>query len=50
MNQYQFLKKKPFEPLSKFEKRLNEMTQRDWKVITMVSEHGQLTILLERIK
>lgn len=50
MDKYQFLRKKPFESIAKFEKRLNEVTQRDWKAIGMITEHGQITILLERIK
>lgn len=50
MQNYQFLKKGTFETVAKFEKRLNEVAGSGWKAIGMTSDHGTITVLLEKIK
>ncbi|WP_462247941.1 hypothetical protein [Ekhidna sp.] len=48
MNNYRFLKQKAFEKIDKFEKRVNEATGQGWKIHGFTSDHGSITVLLER--
>lgn len=48
MNNYKFIKQKAFEKIDKFEKRVNETTSQGWKVNNFSSDHGSITVLLER--
>lgn len=48
MNNYKFIKQKAFEKMDKFEKRVNDATMQGWKVNSFTSDHGSLTVLLER--
>lgn len=48
MNKYQFITKGAFEKSAKFEKRLNELASSGWHAVSMASDHGQITVLMER--
>ena len=48
MPNYKFLKKKAFEKIEKFEKRVNDMAMQGWKVINFTREHGEIVVLFER--
>ena len=48
MNNYKFVKQKTFEKLDKFEKRVNDTINQGWKVNSFASDHGVITVLLER--
>lgn len=48
MNKYKFIKQKAFEKLESFEKRLQETIGQGWKVINFTSDHGSITVMLER--
>lgn len=50
MQKYHFFKRKSFEGLDKYEKRLNDFVEAGWKVISMASDSGEMIILLERVK
>lgn len=48
MNNYKFLKQKAFEKIERFEKRLQETVNQGWKVNSFTSDHGSITVMLER--
>lgn len=48
MDDYKLFPQKIFESARKFEKRLNEICQKGWKPISMSSDHGSITVLLEK--
>lgn len=48
MNNYKFIRQKAFEKIDKFEKRLNDNITQGWKVNSFASDHGSITVLLER--
>ncbi|MEO9482160.1 MAG: hypothetical protein ABJG47_01885 [Ekhidna sp.] len=48
MNNYKFIKQKAFEKMDKFEKRVNESTTQGWRINGFSSDHGSITVLLER--
>lgn len=50
MGNYKFLKRKGFESLDKFEKRINEIASQGWKVVNFTSDHGGLIVLFERVR
>lgn len=50
MNTYKFLKKKAFESMESFEKRLNEQASQGQKVVSFTQDHGGIIVLLERVK
>lgn len=50
MNNYKFLIQKTFEKVESFEKRLQEITNQGWKVVSFASDNGTLSVLLERLK
>lgn len=50
MNSYKFLKKKAFESMDSFEKKLNEQAAQGQRVVSFTQEHGSIIVLLERTK
>lgn len=48
MEEYKLFVQKTFESARAFEKRLNEICQQGWKPISITSDHGSRTILLEK--
>jgi len=50
MDQYKILGQGTFESTKSYEKRLNEFCQKGWKPISMTSDHGKKSILLEKIE
>jgi hypothetical protein len=50
MDEYKIFNQKAFESSRSFEKRLNEVCQQGWKPISITSDHGSKTILLERVE
>ncbi len=48
MNNYKFIRQKAFEKMDKFEKRVNDATMQGWKVNSIASDNGTVTVLLER--
>lgn len=50
MATYKFLSSKTFEKLTKFEKRVNEMSAQGWKAVNFTSDNGIMTVLFERIR
>jgi hypothetical protein len=48
LGKYRFFQKKAFEPLQKFETRLNEECAKGWCAVSISNDHGSLTVLLER--
>ena len=47
-SKHKFFKQKSFEKLEKFEGRLQEMITQGWNVHSFTSDHGAITVLLER--
>jgi hypothetical protein len=45
---YRLVRKKAFESLEKFEKRLNEEVGNTWRVVNIATDSGGLIALLER--
>lgn len=45
---YRILRRKTFESLEKFEKRLNEECTLGWRAISIATEHSGMVVLLER--
>ena len=48
MDEYKLFNQKTFESTKSFEKRLNELCQQGWKPISMASDHGAKSILLQK--
>lgn len=48
MRTYKILKKKVFESGEKFEARLNELSSRGWRAISLSEHGGQQQVLLEK--
>jgi hypothetical protein len=48
MKTYKFLKKKAFENMESFEKRLNEQATQGQTVVSFTQDHGGIIVLLER--
>ncbi len=48
MKTYKFFKKKAFESLDSFEKRLNEQANQGQKVVNFTQDHGSIIVLLEK--
>ena len=48
MGEYKILNQKTFESAKTFEIRLNEICQHGWKAISIASDHGSKTILLQK--
>ena len=48
MANYKFLKKGTFESLDKYEKKVNEFSQKGWKVVNMGLHGADLVILFEK--
>lgn len=49
MDEYKILNQKVFESSKSFERRLNEICQHGWKPISITSDHGSKSILLQKI-
>lgn len=50
MKTYKFLKKKAFESMESFEKRMNEQAAQGQRVVNFTQDHGGIMVLLERDK
>ena len=48
MNNFKFLRQKTFEKHVNYEKRLSEAVNQGWKINSFTSDHGRITVLLER--
>lgn len=48
MSNYKFVRQKGLEKLEKFERRLGEVINQGWKVHSFSSDHGAITVMLER--
>lgn len=49
MDEYKIFNQKAFESSKSFEKRLNEICHQGWKPISITSDHGSKSVLLEKI-
>jgi hypothetical protein len=49
MDEYKIFNQKVFESTNSFEKRLNEICQQGWKPISITSDHGSKSILLQKL-
>lgn len=47
-NRHKFFRQKSFEKVEKFEARLQEIVSQGWNVHSFTSDHGAITVLLER--
>jgi len=48
MEEYKIFNQKAFESTKAYERRLNEICQQGWKPISITSDHGSKSILLQR--
>jgi hypothetical protein len=48
MDTYKIIRKGVFESKSKFEERLNALVLEGWKAISIASDQGTLSVLLEK--
>ncbi len=50
MDRYKIIKKGIFESLSKFDERINSLSLEGWRAISIASDQGTMTVLMEREK
>jgi hypothetical protein len=48
MEQYIFIKMKPFESMSKFQVRINDQARKGYTAINVTGQHGGFVVLMEK--